>query len=93
MTEKYWWELTEEERRAAIIAAGQDPDLPPRGVASGTPPPGLRNWVCAADGHEDPDNSGACIHCSTCLELDCDLDGCPTHRGTPNAAQRTAADD
>lgn len=61
------WELTREERRAAITAAGQDPDLPPRGVPSGTPPPGLRNWVCAADGHSDPDNGGPCIYCGASM--------------------------
>lgn len=38
--------------------------LPPRGVAGGRPPRGLRNWDCRQDGHEDPDNSGLCIHCA-----------------------------
>jgi hypothetical protein len=65
---KAWWQLTNKETRAAIVAAGQDPDLPARGVSRGTPPPGLRNWVCAADGHEDPDNSGLCIHCNVDLD-------------------------
>ena len=63
----YWFELTVDERRAIVRDAGQDPDLPRRGVAHGTPPPGLRNHVCAADGHEDPDNSGLCIHCDASL--------------------------
>lgn len=68
MTDKPWFKLSADERRAGIAAAGQDPDLPPRGVAHGTPPAGLRNWVCAADGHADPDNSGLCIHCSADLD-------------------------
>lgn len=54
-------------QRQAIIDAGQDPDLPPRGYAGGTPPPGTRNRVCAADGHSDPDNSGHCIYCCAVL--------------------------
>lgn len=37
--------------------------LPRRGMSGGRPPKGLRNWDCRVDGHEDPDNSGACIHC------------------------------
>jgi hypothetical protein len=60
-----WYTLTEQERREILLAKGQNPDLPPRGVAHGDPPPGLRNWVCEVDGHEDPDNSGQCIHCDT----------------------------
>lgn len=67
MGEKRWYKLTDDERRTAIVAAAQNPDLPPRGTSTGTPPTGLRNWVCAADGHADPDNSGLCIHCSTDL--------------------------
>lgn len=60
---KHWFDLTDDEAREILIRYGQDPDLEPRGVAYGTPPPGLRNWVCEVDGHSDPDNSGLCIHC------------------------------
>jgi hypothetical protein len=67
-----WRTPTREQRREAIVAAGQDPGLPPRGVSDGIPPPGLRNWVCAADGHSDPDNTGFCIHCSATLYEDDD---------------------
>ena len=62
--EKQWYELTDTERKEVILKAGQDPELPPRGISYGEPPKGLRNWICKADGHEDPDNSGLCIHCS-----------------------------
>ena len=55
-------ELTDKEREI-IIKHGENPDLPRRGVSFGTPPPGLRNRICEVDGHEDPDNSGLCIHC------------------------------
>ena len=41
--------------------------LRPRGTSSGKPPPGLRNYDCREDGHEDPDNSGLCIHCGVLL--------------------------
>jgi hypothetical protein len=61
-------QLTDKEKREIIIKHGQNPDLPPRGVSGGIPPKGLRNWICEVDGHEDPDNSGLCIHCS------CELD-------------------
>ena len=37
--------------------------LSARGVSFGKPPKGLRNWDCRIDGHEDPDNTGLCIHC------------------------------
>lgn len=43
-------------------------NLPPRGVSMGKPPEGLRNWDCSYDGHEDPDNSGMCIHCGAVLD-------------------------
>lgn len=64
---KPWFELTDDEVWAVLVAHGQDPDLPPRGVSHGDPPPGLRNWVCEVDGHEDPDLVGSCIHCGTDL--------------------------
>ncbi|QFU87865.1 hypothetical protein [Amycolatopsis sp. YIM 10] len=67
---KEWYELTRAERWDIILEHGQNPALPPRGVSRGEPPPGLRNWVCAADGHADPDNSGLCIHCGTVLDDD-----------------------
>ena len=41
--------------------------LPRRGVNGGKPPPGVRNRDCVIDGHEDPDWSGMCIHCSVDL--------------------------
>lgn len=43
-------------------------DLPPRGVSFGRPlGPNIRNYDCRIDSHEDPDNSGLCIHCSVVL--------------------------
>ena len=36
------------EKEQIIIKHGQNPDLPPRGVSYGTPPEGLRNWICEA---------------------------------------------
>lgn len=68
MTSKKWYELTRDERRAIIAEHGEDPDLQPRGAAHGTPPPGLRNWVCAADGHVDPDSWGTCVNCGADLD-------------------------
>lgn len=62
-TEVVMNEMTEEEGRAYIKSLGQDPDLPPCGCTFGTPPAGARNWLCAVDGHSDPDNSGGCIYC------------------------------
>lgn len=61
--DKPWYELSDEEARAILVELGHDPDLPPRGVAEGTPPPGLRNHVCRVDGHSDPDWTGLCIYC------------------------------
>lgn len=63
-----WYQLTEQQRREIIISKGQNPDLPPRGVSGGNPPDGLRNWICAVDGHCDPDNTGGCIHCGADLD-------------------------
>jgi hypothetical protein len=67
---KFWFELTKDERRQILIAKGEDPDLAPRGVYPGVAPTGLRNWVCEVDGHADPDNSGLCIHCAVNLYPD-----------------------
>lgn len=60
--------LSKEEKRQIIINKGQNPDFPPCGDSGCKPPLGLRNWICEVDGHEDPDRSGLCIHCS------CELD-------------------
>lgn len=68
----YWYDLPEHVCRVILIRHGQNPDLPPRGAADGTPPPHLRNHVCAVDGHSDPDNSGLCIYCSVYLDPDDD---------------------
>lgn len=65
-----WFDLTDEEQRQILVDKGHNPNLPPRGVAHGEPPPGLRNWVCEVDGHADPDNSGSCIHCAASTEWD-----------------------
>lgn len=62
--------------RDIIISHGQNPDYPPRGVSSGIPPKGLRNWICEVDGHEDPDNSGVCIHCDVVFGEDVKCDEC-----------------
>jgi hypothetical protein len=56
--------------RVILIRHGQNPDFEPRGTSFGTPSSRLRNWVCAVDGHSDPDNSGLCIHCSVLLVPD-----------------------
>lgn len=60
--------LSIEEKRQIIINKGQNPDYKPCGDSACIPPKGLRNWICEVDGHEDPDRSGLCIHCSA--ELD-----------------------
>lgn len=58
-------ELTERER-AVLIAHGQNPDWPPRGMTTAAPELQLRGHVCEVDGHSDPDLSGMCIYC--CLD-------------------------
>lgn len=60
-----------EEATAAIFRFGREAaanGIRPRGVGFGTPPEGLRNHVCLIDGHEDPDRSGACLHCRVLLD-------------------------
>ena len=42
--------------------------LPQRHVSGGTPPEGLRNWLCSIDGHEDPEKAGECLHCGLAME-------------------------
>lgn len=69
----YGYDADQQRRDSLMRNHGYDPELPPRGFASGTPPDGLRNWVCELedfeiDGHSDQDRTGFCVFCGATMD-------------------------